>query len=289
MPCEGLWKRTCPSEYLCHRLRSRRNHLIREFVVDSGMGALSWVRFARRLPGVVRQRELTNLEALLDLEAERQPTRNLYISSIAVPAVTATFSGLSVFGAWVSGTRGLPLALGTVFGLALTAATWFIFYRLYQAIPPSKRRLRDLIIKFSQRYGSFENIILGEKVLPEEFALLLDEAAGIYLLHGYGEGRSTPVVADKAVPAKAVLAIEDAMSKLLEVAQLKDPASQRQALVWANPLLEEMRLLSRSLEEHALAAKREDQANPLNSLRLARAELDNSTTAIQELNQHMGS
>jgi len=34
------------------------------------MGALSWVRLARRVPGIVRQRELANVEALIDAEAK---------------------------------------------------------------------------------------------------------------------------------------------------------------------------------------------------------------------------
>jgi len=246
------------------------------------MGALSWVRLSRRLPGVVRQRELINLEALIDAEDGRQPTRNLFILSCAIPAGIGTFGGLSVFLAWISGNRGLPLALGTALTAVLAAGAWFTFFRLYRAIPPSKRRLRDLIMNFSKRYASFGNIILGERSLSDQFAAVVDEAAGIYLRHSYAEENP-----QNGVPEKAMRAIEDALSKLLEVAVLKDQVAQNQALTWAHPVLDEMRMLDQSLAEFATTSRQDGFTDPLASLREARAELDTNTTAIQELDQHI--
>jgi hypothetical protein len=78
------------------------------------------------------------------------------------------------------------------------------------------------------------------------------------------------------------------MSKLMEVAVLKDQVAQDQALTWAQPIVEEMRRLDKSLAEHAMTAARNDLADPLASLREARAELETGTTAIRELDQHLG-
>jgi hypothetical protein len=236
------------------------------------------------VPGVVRQRELPNLEALIDAEAGRQPTRNLFILSCAIPAGIATFGGLTVFVAWLAGNKGLPLLLGTALTAVLTAGAWFIFYRLYRAVPPSTRHLRDLISKFSKRYGSFGNIILGEQALSDPFAALLDEAAGIYLRHAHEADNQ-----GNEVSAKAVRALEDAMTRLMEVAMLKDQAAQNMAMASAMPILQELRLLDRSLTEHSLLAKREGLADPLARLRDVRAELETSNSAIQELDQHLES
>jgi hypothetical protein len=246
------------------------------------MGALSWVRLTRRLPGVVRQRELVNLEALIDAEAGRQPYRNLFILSCAIPAVVATFGGLSILGAWIAGNRGLPLLVGTMVTALLSAGSWFVFYRLYRDIPPSRRHLRDQIAKFSQRYASFGNIFLGEQLLLEPFASMLDEAAGIYLRHRIQDGAR-----EGEAPTKALSAIEQAMSKLMEVALLPESAAQTQAIHWAQPMLEEMRLLDDSLTERAIRAAQPQLADPLANLRSARAELHASTTAIQELDQDL--
>lgn len=248
------------------------------------MGELTWVRLARRLPGVVRQPELANLEALIEAGVERPPARNLFILSCAIPAGIATFGGLSVFAAWVSGTRGMPLALGTGLTLLLSAAAWFTFYRLYLAIPPSTRHLRDLILKFSQRYVSIGNIFLGEKVVSDPFAALLDEAAGIYLQHGFGHEALT----GEAV-VKAERAMEEALSKLLEISVQKDPIAQDLNLSSAASLVEEMRLLNQSLRDYAEASKRDGLAGPLSGLREARAELETNTSAQQELDQHLKS
>jgi len=243
------------------------------------MGALSWVRLARRVPGVVRQHELANLEALIDAEEGRQPASTWFILACAVPGVIGSIGFLSVFGAWVAGNRGLPLILGTALTATLATTAWFIFYRLFRAIPPSKRRLRDLILKFGRQYAGFGNIVLGEKAISEEFGTLLDEAAGVYLRYCSAAGSTD-------VPAKAEKAIEDAMSKLMEVA-VKDQAAQSLALAWARPTLDELRLLNQSLTEHSMKAELTDLADPLAGLREARAEIDTSNQAAQELDQHL--
>ncbi len=247
------------------------------------MGAMYWVRLSRRLTGAVRQRELANLEALIDAEENREPARNLFILSCAIPAGIATFGGLSVFAAWVTGNRGLPLLIGSVATAVLAAAAWFIFYRLYRAIPPAQRHLRDLILKFGQGYTSFGNVVSGDMALSEPFATLLDEAAGIYMRHcsAKADSQSEP-------SSKAMKAIEEAMTKLMEVAVQKEHAVHNRALTWAQPMLEELRLLDQSLLEHAIAADREAFADPLANLRGARAELETGKMAAEELDQHLG-
>lgn len=246
------------------------------------MPALSWIRFARRVPGLVRQSELPNLEALIDSESARQPNLNYYILACAIPAGIAICGGFSVFFAWISGNRGLPLALGSALTVALAAGAWFIFYRLYKSVPASRQKLRKLITKFSPRYASFGNIFAGEHVLSEQFASLLDEAAGIYLRHC-----SVETSQSNDAPKNAVRAIEEAMTRLMEEAVNRDHPAQEQALVWAQPILEELRLLNSSLESHAIASKRSDVTDPLARLRNARSELETTTTAMQELSDHI--
>ena len=245
------------------------------------MGALSWVRLTRRVPGVVRQRELANLEAMIDAEASRQPTRNLFVLSCAIPAGIATFGGASVFVAWLAGNTGLPLAVGAGATALLTAGAWFTFYRLYRSVPASTRYLRDLITKFSKRYGSFGNIFLGEHSLSAPFEGLLDEAAGIYLRQCFATSDHTEA------EGRVSQAIESAMTKLMEVAIRKDQEAQNHALAWAQPLLEELRRVDRSLLERAMTANRENLADPLTSLRAARIELETGNAAVQELDQHL--
>ncbi|QYK54330.1 MAG: hypothetical protein KF824_05380 [Fimbriimonadaceae bacterium] len=247
------------------------------------MARLSWVRLTRRLTGLVRQPELTNLEKLIDREATRQPAYNYFILSCAIPAGIATIGGLSVFVAWIAGNTGLPLAWGAALTVLLSAGAWFTFFRLYQAVPPAQRHLRKLISKFSERYASFGNIILGEQILSDQFATLLDEVVGIYL--PYSSPDRTPFT---EAPSKALNAIEDAMSKLMEVALLKDHDAQDRALTWAQPMLEELRLLNQSLiEQQTVTPRSLGLEDPLAQLREARSELETGNAAIQELDHHL--
>jgi FtsZ-binding cell division protein ZapB len=246
------------------------------------MGALSWVRLLRRVPGAVRQQEFANLEAMIEAEAGRQPTRNLFVLSCAIPAGVATFGGASVFVAWLAGNTGLPLALGAGATAVLTASTWYAFFRLYRAVPASTRHLRDLIFRFSRQYGSFGNIVLGEQRISGGFAALLDEAAGIYSWHGFGTAPASEA------EAKVRQAIETAMTKLLEVALQKDQDAQNQALSWAQPLVDELRRVDRSLQERVLVSRRENRLDdPLAELRAARIELETDNEAVRELDQHL--
>ncbi|MBS1722100.1 MAG: hypothetical protein JSS66_03725 [Armatimonadetes bacterium] len=243
------------------------------------MPRLSWVRFARRMSGLVKQPELPNIESLIDRESDQQPSRNYFVLSCAIPAGIATFGFGSVFVAWLAGNTGLPLVLGSVLTAVLAGAAWYLFFRLYKSVSESRRRLRDAVLKFAPRYAGFGNVVAGEHVLTEEYAALLDEAAGLYLRHA-------GTVAEPAT-TKALRAIEEAMGKLMEVAASKDRQAQVQALDWANPVLDELRLLSRSLDEHARASKVMEQDDPVAGLRQVRAELDGTSEALQELHDHV--
>ncbi len=240
------------------------------------MPVLSWVRVARRVNGLIRQPELPNLEALIDLERDRQPYYNYFILSCAIPAGIGTFGGLSVFAAWLSGNKGLPLILGTTATVILSFATWLIFFRLYKSVPASKQKLRKLISKFAPKYASFGNMIAVDPVLSDDFGRLLDEAAGIYLRH---------FAKDEGSATKAVRAMDEAMTRLMEVAVTQDRHSQDQALIWAEPMVEELRLLDTSLTAHALAAQR-TYDDPLSALREARVDLESAQSALNELSDH---
>lgn len=241
------------------------------------MATLSWVRYARRLTGAVRQSELPHLEALIDAETGRQPYYNYYILACSIPAGIGIFGMGAVFVAWISGHKGLPLLLGTMSTAVLAVAAWFIFYRLSKAVPPSKMRLRKLIQKFTPMYGGLGNIMGAERVLSDEFGAILDEAAGIYMRR----------VDDDPTPERAVLAIEEAMSRLMEVALTKDHRAQQEAMTWAQPLLAEMRLLDESLLARANSARAIALDDPLLGLREARIEIEATTSAVNELSEEI--
>lgn len=241
------------------------------------MPALSWLRLARRQNNLVRQQELPNLEKLLDEEAARQPTYNLFVLSCAIPAGIGTFGMGSVFVAWISGNTGLPLILGTAATAILAAAAWFTFYKLYTSIPPTKKKLRDLTLKFTKKYTSFGNVFIGENQLPEAYATLLDEAAAIYQTH---------TASDVNTPQNIVEAMEQALSKLLETALLPDPEAQNRALSWAEPLLAELRRLHNSIQEANNTAHL-PQEDPLANLRNIRQELESNQAALKELNNDL--
>lgn len=249
--------------------------------ISTPMPALSWVRFARRLTGIVRQPELPHLESLIDAEASREPYHNLFILSCAIPAGIGIFGAGTVFVAWLSGQTGLPLLLGSIATAVLAAASWFIFYRLYTAIPPSKRRLRKLIQKFTPKYGSIGNIVGAERVLSDDFGAILDEAAGIYLRRSEAGGNNLPT------PERSILAIDEALARLFEAALTKDKQAQNEALSWARPLLEEMRRLDASLQLREISALQADLNDPLIGLREARVEVEATTSAINELTEEI--
>lgn len=245
------------------------------------MGALSWVRFARRVNGLVRQSELTNLETLIETEAERQPNSNYFVLACAIPAGIAIFGGGSVFVAWLSGNYGLPLLLGSILTAFLAIGAWYVFFRLYKSVPPSRIQLRKQVMKFLPRYCSLGNILGGESVMTEQFSALIDEAAGIYLKHC---SDSLSHLGD--APTKAVRAIEESMSRLMEVALSKDRRSQEQAMVWALPMLVELRSLDLTLDHHSNLARKNEIDDPLAGLRDARSELEQVQTALSELQDH---
>lgn len=241
------------------------------------MAALSWIRACRNVTGIVRQRELVHFEALMDAEAGRQPAYNLFILSCAIPACIATFGGLSVFGAWISGANSNSLILGTAFTLLLAAGAWITFFRLYRASSRSRRHLRDLIAKITKRYASFGNIFLGERQLSEQFENILDEASCIYMRHADVAMAPRSMASDTTVRA-----IEESLSRLFEAALGSHP-SQVQAVSWAEPLLNELRLLDQSIQKNSAARMGSGFSDPMESLRAARADIEVSTQAIQEI------
>jgi hypothetical protein len=124
--------------------------------------------------------------------------------------------------------------------------------------------------------------VLGEQCLLDEFSALLDEAAEVYLVHCFNQDARLT-----GAQAVAVEAIESAMSKLMEVALLKDRNAQTKSMDWAQPLLVEMRMLGRSLAQHSQSALDSDASSPLSRLREARANLETISAAHEELDQHI--
>lgn len=137
-------------------------------------------------------------------------------------------------------------------------------------------------MKFLPRYSSLGNIFGGEHVLSEEFASVVDEVARHYLKHC-----SDTASQQGDAPAKAARAIEAAMARIMEAANFTDRSSQERAMVWAQPMLDELRSLDLELDQFAILSQSEDRDDPLAGLRNARSELQSITAASQEMADHV--
>lgn len=256
------------------------------------MGALSLLRLARRIPGLAKQSELPNLETLIELESLK-PKDDYHIARWLLPLIHTTI-GLAVFtpltlmvSPWfLIGAIGLP-----TIGLTLGA----IFHFMAKRITPAQINLRKRSNKLMHRFVGLKNLLGFEGVLSPKVAQILEEASRLYL-------KCTGVVEDKRPQAsvwtdareKAERAMEEAMGRMLELAEPETAAAQEAELSrgWAMPLLREMTALDQALEEHRhnerLAMLTDPAADALAGLRDARSELERLDSATDELELEQG-
>ena len=255
------------------------------------MSALSWLRVARRVPGLARQPELPNLETLIDEEALRIKDE-YHVARWVVPLVlgvvgTAVFIPLAatIDILFLIGTAGM-LTLGTTLGL--------IFHHIARRQSPTQIKLRKRCKTLMIRLVGLKNLLGFDPVLSMKVAAVLEEAAAIYL-------RTRPAP-DRAVkPSKSSLwddatikaqrAMDEAMAQMLSLAEPETVQAQEVELArgWAHPLLEEMEAMGRALDIHLQKAQTaefaETQLAPIAGLREARSELERLESAVSELEQ----
>jgi hypothetical protein len=251
------------------------------------MGALSWVRAARRVVGIAPQAEYHNLEALLESE-ENQPYEVYRILSYIIPpvifiATSAPLVALSL--------RGHPLfLLGMMVSGAIAVGSWVLLDKLDRSIPTSKARIRKLAHGIWERYCGFSHIVGVDPAISPSVAVILEEASGIYLKHSAIERKNREHFSQ--FQEKAVQALEEAMAKMLELAVPSAIRAQELELSagWAEPLLQEMRDMDVALDQHSQTLNTVHVAgsgNPIAGLREARLELERIEAAVVELQQRL--
>jgi hypothetical protein len=256
------------------------------------MSALSWLRIARRVPGLGSQPEMPNLEALIDAEA-LQLKDEYHIARWVVPLVVGIV-GLAVFVPLAVAIS--PLFLIGAIGMPVTGGILgVIFHLIARSVPPSKIRLRKNCRQLMARLNGLKNILGFNPVLSESVAAVLEEAAKLYLrvcpreAGKRGEKPAADLWTDAVLRAR--LAMDEAMAQMLTLAEPETAAAQEAELArgWAGPLLEEMKATARTIEEHqARSLVGGGSANllaPLAGLRDARQELARLESAVEELEQ----
>lgn len=254
------------------------------------MGALSWLRFVRRVPGFGSQPELPNLESLIEEEALK--TKDEYhLARWIVPLATLVV-GLSVFIPltvtvslfFLFGAIGMPV-IGGILGA--------IFHFVARRVPPSKIRLRKRCHSLLSRLNGLKNILGFTPALSPQVAPVLEEAAGLFLRARLPDSNASSDVDDlwTGAVARARVALDDAMAQMLTLAEPETAAAQEAELArgWALPLLEEMRETVQMIEDQRSKALvtgvGQAQLAPLAGLREARQELARLETAVSELEQ----
>lgn len=254
------------------------------------MGALSLLRLARRIPGLAKQSELPNLETLIELEALK-PSDEYHVARWVLPLVH-TAVGLAVFvplmylvdPLFVIGAVGLP-------AIGLTLGT--IFHFVAKRISPTQINLRKRCKKLMRRLVGLKNLLGFEGVLSPNVAQVLEESARLYLkCTGGNDGKKPKATVWNEAGQKAEKAMEEAMARMLELADPETSAGQEAELSrgWGFPLLKEMSELEKALEEHRnnerMAMITDPAGGAIAGLREARSELERLDSAAEELELH---
>lgn len=232
------------------------------------------------------------MEAFLETEGQK-PFLIYRILKLVIPLSVGVIGGATVLLAKLSGVGLGNLVGGMVATVVLSAACWTVFHKLDIAIPESSRRLRRSAYKLLQRYLGLGNVVGVEPALDPGVGAVLDEAAAIIQKHTSAPVSATPTLVTDA-QSRAVQALETGVAKLLELAEPQSAQVQKQALAagWVGPLLQEIRELDRSLDEHARVAATESAMrgdDAVARLRDARLGLQKIDSAIEELDDHLKS
>lgn len=253
------------------------------------MASLSWLRLARRIPGLARQPELPNLEALIEAEGQK-PGDDFLIARWVVPLVltvvaVAVFTPLAILvEPWLGFFGAGLIAIGGILGLC--------FHAIAKAIPPSRVVLRKRSRKLLERMCRVKHLLGLEPVLAPEVGSVLDEAARLYLKSATDTGNEARTGVWEEARERAMLAMEEAMGRLLELAEPDNAQAQEIALSrgWAQPLLNEMAALGQALDRHAaderLAKLTSAEPDALAGLRSVRDELERIESAESELDRY---
>ncbi len=234
------------------------------------------------------QPELASLEAFLEAEAGRQDDA-FHIARWVVPLVLSVV-GVSVF---------LPLALifdplfilGAVGMVALGGTLGMIFHRIAKSIPISRINLCKRAKLVLARLLRFRSLLGLEPALSPKVGEVLDQAARLYLI-----AVPEPEVARASgngvwsqARIKATRAMEEAMARMLELAEPESAQAQEFALArgWAQPLLSEMEALAKAIQKHDKADRRlqpgDEKLEAISGLRDARSDLERLEEAVAEL------
>jgi hypothetical protein len=255
------------------------------------MSALSWLRLARRVPGLASQSELPNLETLVESEASK-PRDEFHIARWVVPTVL-TAVGLAVFvpltitvhSLFVLGAFGLP---------ALGAGVGIVCHTIARKITPSQVRLRKRCQKLAGRLIGLKNLLGFGPVLSPRVAGLLEEAAAVYLRSLPSQDApeaNSPLWSEPYRKARA--AMDEAIAQILSLAEPESVQAQEVELDrgWAQPLLQEMEataeLLERQTRDLKASALVDGELAPLAGLRDARTEMLQLQSAAEELEQEL--
>jgi hypothetical protein len=242
------------------------------------MSALSLIRVARKAVGLSPQPAYPNLESLLEVEAA-EVHNDYQVLSLVTPPVVAFF-GVTTFIVVGIKHHNPFMFVGAFLWFGLAVGIFFGLDQLARQIPQSRLRLRKLSEQIWTRYSGVSNATGIEPALSASVASLLDEAAGIYLRHTAKGKVQKKQLHDPN--RRAVLALEEAMVKLLGLAEPRTVSAQELELAagWAPSLLQEMREMDKALDHHQL---HHNPSDPLFQLREARRELQDRETALNEL------
>jgi len=248
------------------------------------VSSLTWLKLARKVPGLNRQPEFPHLESLIEQEGQHA-SEELLVARWLVPLIL-TVVGLSVFiplmifvhPLFLIGMLGLP-TLGIVLGL--------VFHSMVKSLPPARIELRKQCRKLGERLLGFKNLIGIEPTLSPKVGQLLDEAAKLYLRAKVRADSSANTNLASESVSKAADAMEDAMAKLLQLAEPDGVAAQDAALSgsWAEQILSEMQRLDKAVEssDRNAQASRMIETDALARLRETREEIENTESAVMEL------
>lgn len=246
----------------------------------------------RRVPGLRTPPEYSDLEVFLEWQ-ERQAEHVLVVARWLAPLV------ITVVGVSASVLLGVLVNLAFLYGLIPTAllavASGLWFHRLAKQVLPTRMALKKMARKVMAKVIGWKNVLGLEPALAPKVGKTLDEAAGLYLrvcpAPGGAVFANEPPGPWAEARERAVLAMEAAMARILELAEPEGARAQDIAYDagWVEPLLDEMRemaeAMSRQEEKFRVMSADVSPYRALAGLREARAEFADIETAVEELEQ----
>lgn len=253
------------------------------------MGRLTLLRLARWAKRSNDIAEYPNLETLVDEEGVKI-TDGFHYARWIVPLVGLFFAAACF----------LPLALTVnplfwigVWGmLGLGGMLGGIFHMVAIRVSRTQMLLRKRCISLAQKLTSARNLLGMSHAVSPKVADTLEVAAKSYLVARPNADRDKPRHDHdewSTAAVRAHRAMDEAMVKLLSLAEPESPAAQEALLAegWAEPLLNEMQATTTALAKQQIAAqiagRGGQEASLLSDLADARGHLERMERAVQEL------